>query len=105
MSLPPRAADSATDPLTFAPQTDRMTRLELRAGASLASLFALRMLGLFLILPVFAVHASTLPGGDDKTLVRTTPADIVRQTPSAEPGVPPAAPAAGPSRDTDRKAR
>jgi MerR family transcriptional regulator/heat shock protein HspR len=38
-------------------------------------------------------------------LVRTTPADIVRQTPSAEPGVPPAAPAAGPSRDTDRKAR
>lgn len=40
-----------------------MTRAELRASLSLASLYALRMLGLFLILPVFAVHASTLPGG------------------------------------------
>ena len=48
---------------------DRMTPLELRAGASLASLFALRMLGLFLILPVFAVHASHMTGGDNKTLV------------------------------------
>jgi len=46
-----------------------MTPLELRAGASLASLFALRMLGLFLILPVFAVHASHMTGGDNKTLV------------------------------------
>ena len=52
-----------------APQNDRMTPLELRAGASLASLFALRMLGLFLILPVFAVHASHMTGGDNKTLV------------------------------------
>ena len=73
MTIPPRAADSATDPLKSAPllhqAADRMTRLELRAGASLASLFALRMLGLFLILPVFAVHASTMPGGDNKTLV------------------------------------
>lgn len=38
-------------------------------------------------------------------LVRTTPSDIVRQAPPAEAGVPPAAPAAGASRDTDRKAR
>jgi len=38
-------------------------------------------------------------------LVRTTPSDIVRQVPPAEAGVPPAAPAAGASRDTDRKAR
>ena len=52
-----------------APPIDRMTPLELRAGASLASLFALRMLGLFLILPVFAVHASHMAGGDNKTLV------------------------------------
>jgi MFS family permease len=43
--------------------------MELRAGASLASLFALRMLGLFLILPVFAVHAPRLAGGDNLTLV------------------------------------
>ncbi|MBI3523719.1 MAG: MFS transporter [Betaproteobacteria bacterium] len=34
-----------------------MTPAELRAGASLAAIFALRMLGLFLILPVFAVYA------------------------------------------------
>jgi MFS family permease len=46
-----------------------MSALELRASLSLASLFALRMLGLFLILPVFAVHARHLPGGDSQTLV------------------------------------
>ncbi len=47
----------------------RMTRQEIRASASLASIFGLRMLGLFLILPVFAFHARSLPGGDDATLV------------------------------------
>ena len=46
-----------------------MTALELRASLSLASLYAFRMLGLFLILPVFAVHAHALPGGDDALLV------------------------------------
>jgi len=46
-----------------------MTRTEIRASTSLASIFALRMLGLFLILPVFAVHAKTLPGGESATLV------------------------------------
>jgi MFS family permease len=46
-----------------------MTPSERRAGASLAAIFALRMLGLFLILPVFAVYAKTLPGGDDMALV------------------------------------
>jgi MFS family permease len=46
-----------------------MTRDEKRAGASLAAIFALRMLGLFLILPVFAIHAKTIPGGDNLTLV------------------------------------
>jgi MFS family permease len=40
-----------------------MTPHELRASLSLASLYALRMLGLFLVLPVFAVHAAQLPGG------------------------------------------
>lgn len=48
---------------------ERMTPEERRAGASLASIFALRMLGLFLILPVFAVYAKTLPGGDNLALV------------------------------------
>lgn len=46
-----------------------MTRAEVRASASLASVFALRMLGLFLILPVFAVHARGMPGGDNATLI------------------------------------
>ncbi|MDR2689014.1 MAG: MFS transporter [Azoarcus sp.] len=46
-----------------------MSPAERRAGVSLALIFALRMFGLFLILPVFAVHARSLPGGDDATLV------------------------------------
>jgi MFS family permease len=43
--------------------------MEIRASVSLASIFALRMLGMFLILPVFAVHARSLPGGDSATMV------------------------------------
>jgi MFS family permease len=46
-----------------------MSRDEKRAGGALAAIFALRMLGLFLILPVFALHAQTIPGGNDLTLV------------------------------------
>lgn len=46
-----------------------MTRLEIRASLSLASIFALRMLGMFLILPVFAVHAKSMPGGESATMV------------------------------------
>src|SRR5207244_8664817 len=48
---------------------ERMGRAELRAGASLASVYGLRMLGLFFILPVFAVHAAKLEGGGDLALV------------------------------------
>ena len=48
---------------------DRMTAAEIRAGASLAGVYGLRMLGLFFILPVFAVHARTLRGGHDLALV------------------------------------
>ena len=46
-----------------------MTPTELRASASLASIFALRMLGLFLVLPVFALEAGKYPGGDDPVLL------------------------------------
>jgi len=46
-----------------------MTSVELRAGVSLAGVFGLRMLGLFFILPVLAVHASQIEGGSDLTLV------------------------------------
>ena len=47
----------------------RMTALEIQASVSLASIFALRLLGLFLILPVFAVYAQSIPGGTDPMLV------------------------------------
>jgi MFS family permease len=53
----------------FSPTTDPMTSAERRAGIGLASIFALRMLGLFLILPVFSVYARGLSGGDDVALV------------------------------------
>ncbi|MCU0765188.1 MAG: MFS transporter [Burkholderiaceae bacterium] len=46
-----------------------MSAAEIRASVALASIFALRMLGLFLILPVFAVHARGMPGGDSAALV------------------------------------
>jgi MFS family permease len=50
-------------------QPDRMSPDEVRAGAGLAGVFGLRMLGLFFILPVFAVHAPLIEGGNDLTLV------------------------------------
>nr|WP_315480362.1 MFS transporter [uncultured Rhodoferax sp.] len=46
-----------------------MTPLERRSSASLALIFALRMLGLFLVLPVFALEARKYPGGEDTALV------------------------------------
>ena len=46
-----------------------MTATERRASASLASIFALRMLGLFLVLPVFALEARKYPGGDDAAML------------------------------------
>lgn len=58
-------ADAAAKPHADA----RMTPAELRSSVTLASIFALRMLGLFLILPVFAVHARGIPGGDNAMLV------------------------------------
>ncbi|HYW55620.1 MAG TPA: MFS transporter [Polaromonas sp.] len=46
-----------------------MTATERRASVALASIFALRMLGLFLVLPVFALEAARYPGGDDPARV------------------------------------
>ena len=43
---------------------ERMTPQELRASVGLAGIFGLRMLGMFIILPVFALYAQHLPGGD-----------------------------------------
>lgn len=49
--------------------SNKMSALELRASLSLSSIFGLRMLGMFVILPVFAIYAEQLPGGEDLTLV------------------------------------
>ena len=59
--MPPDRAAAAT--------AVSMTPAELRATAGLAGIFGLRMLGMFIILPVFALYAETLPGGLDHTLV------------------------------------
>jgi MFS family permease len=47
----------------------RMTQAERRATASLASIYGLRLLGMFVILPVFALYATTLPGGASHTQI------------------------------------
>lgn len=52
-----------------APTPARMNSAERRASISLALVQSLRMLGLFLVLPVLAVHARSLPDGDDARLV------------------------------------
>lgn len=46
-----------------------MTPEEKRAGIGLASIYGLRMLGLFIILPVFALYAEHLPGGESHLLM------------------------------------
>jgi MFS family permease len=48
---------------------ERMTPAELRASMSLASIYGLRMLGMFLILPIFALYAVTLPGGANHLMI------------------------------------
>jgi MFS family permease len=47
----------------------RMNPAELRASLSLASVQSLRMLGLFMVLPVLAVHARSLPEGGDSMML------------------------------------
>ena len=42
---------------------------ERRAALGLAAIFALRMLGLFIVLPVFAVAARDLTGGQDVAVI------------------------------------
>ncbi len=51
------------------PQSLSLTPIERRASFALAGLFAARMLGLFLLLPVFAVAALGVAGGDDPARV------------------------------------
>ena len=46
-----------------------MTPIERRASIGLAGIYGLRMLGLFIILPIFALYAETLPGGQSHFLI------------------------------------
>jgi MFS family permease len=46
-----------------------MTPVERRASIGLAGIYGLRMLGLFIILPIFAIFAETLPGGKSHFLI------------------------------------
>ena len=46
-----------------------MPALERKAAISLASIYGLRMLGMFLLLPIFAIYAESLQGGKDHTLI------------------------------------
>lgn len=52
-------ADDALVSLEVA-DTDKMTKNEMRATTSLAAIYGLRMFGMFSILPIFAIYASTL---------------------------------------------
>jgi predicted MFS family arabinose efflux permease len=49
-----------------------MNSSELRSTLALAGIFGLRMLGLFLLLPVFSIHARDLPGGEHALWVGLT---------------------------------
>ncbi len=46
-----------------------MTPIERRASIGLAGIYGLRMLGLFIILPIFALYAEKLPGGQSHFLI------------------------------------
>lgn len=63
------SATSSSLNASTAEPASRMTGTERRASGWLALIYALRMLGLFLVLPVFALEAQGYPGGDDPLLV------------------------------------
>src|SRR5690554_4511669 len=63
------SASAVDSSRTAEPVKLRLTPLERRASLSLALLFAVRMLGLFLLTPIFAVAATTLTGGSDAARV------------------------------------
>jgi MFS family permease len=51
------------------PKDESMTPVERRASIGLAGIYGLRMLGMFIILPIFAIYAQGLPGGESHTLI------------------------------------
>jgi MFS family permease len=58
-------AHLSTAPFNENPPAQRMTADEKRSALSLASIYALRMLGLFMVLPVFMIEARHYNGGQD----------------------------------------
>lgn len=54
---------------TIAHSSDKMTPTEMRATISLASIYGLRMFGMFSILPIFAIYAASLPGHPSSLLI------------------------------------
>lgn len=65
----PTTSDFSSESVPDAASATRMTPAERRASGSLALIFGLRMLGLFIVLPVFALEARKYPGGDDTARV------------------------------------
>jgi MFS family permease len=57
------------NPVTPDLPATRMTPAERRATSGLAGIYGLRMLGMFIILPVFALYAESLPGGASHTMI------------------------------------
>ena len=51
------------------PDESRMTPNERRSAFSLASIYAMRMLGLFMVMPVFMLEARHYEGGDDLSAI------------------------------------
>ncbi len=65
----PQDRETAAAASTSRPPKVRMTPTERRATTGLAGIYGLRMLGMFIVLPVLALYAETLPGGRDHALV------------------------------------
>ncbi len=51
------------------PNAESMTPIERRASMGLAGIYGLRMLGMFIILPIFAIYARQLPGAQSHMLI------------------------------------
>ena len=64
INISPNAGTQGSDK-----STTTMTSQERRSSGALALIFALRMLGLFLVLPVFMLEARKYPGGDDPAMI------------------------------------
>ena len=65
----PRPDPSAASGGALASPRVRMTPEERRATTGLASIYGLRMLGMFIVLPVLALYAEKLPGGADHAMI------------------------------------